>query len=178
MKLIAVLLGIQLSVALRVPAPVALKCTRGSFLSAAGLGLLIPPAAHAEIFSAAGDCTTEGICSKNAKTQLASYDVLLLEKTTEGLNEMSEGASGATLAGYEECKRLVALVLDLDWKSLEKAASKLDQSQGSTQMLVGGIKKKDPKTTAKAVLRIADDLDVLGYSSAGTGSPSSARDRE
>ena len=73
MKLVALLLGIQLSVGLRVAAPATLKCTRGSFLHAAGLSLLVPPAAHAEVFSSAGDCTGTGICSSNAKTQLASF---------------------------------------------------------------------------------------------------------
>lgn len=172
MKIVALLLGIQLSVALRLPGN--LKLTRGAFVNAAGLSLLIPPAAHAEMFSTAADCTGIGMCSGSAKTQLASYDAMLLKKTADELNEMSEGATGAKADGYAECKRLVSLVLELDWKALDDAAKKLDQELGSTQRLSNGIKKKDPKTTAKAVLEIAEDLDVIGYTSAGTGQPASA----
>lgn len=160
MKLIALLIGTQLSAALRVPAPGALKITRSSFIHAAGLGLLVPPAAQAEMFTTAADCTGIGMCSGAAKTQLASYDVMLLEKAKTEIGEMSEGATGAKASGFDECKRLVGLVLDLDWKSLDAAASKLDPSQGSTQRLSKGIKAKDPKITAKAVLEIAEDLDV------------------
>ena len=168
--LVALLVGIQLGSvrALKVP------LTRASFIQTAGLSLLTPPAAHAEMFTAAGDCTGVGMCSGSAKTSLAAYDEMLLKKTTEELNEMSEGASAAKTAGYDECKRLVNLVLELDWRSLDDAAKKLDQSLGSTQRLNTGIKKKDPKVTAKAVLEIAEDLDVSGYTSAGTGQPASA----
>lgn len=84
---------------------------------------------------------------------------------------MSVGASGAKLEGYNECKRLVGLVLELDWKSLESAAKKLDPSASSTKKLTAAIQKKDPKGSAKAVLAIAEDLDVAQYSSDGTGAP-------
>ena len=142
--------------------------------SAAGLGILAAaPAlpAHAELYTTAADCTGIGMCSGNAKVQLASYDVMLLKRSTDELNEMSEGASEGKKAGYEECKRLINLVLDLDWASLDAAAKKLDASLDSTKRLSKGIKAKDPKTVAKAVLEIAEDLDVSTFTSAGTGQP-------
>ena len=73
---------------------------------------------------------------------------------------MSQGASPAEVALYDECKRLVSLLLVLDWASLDAAAKKLDPSQGSTKRLTKGIQSKDPKISAKAVLEIAEDLDV------------------
>ena len=117
------------------------------------------------------------MCSGAAKTSLASYDVMLLKRSTDELNEMSEGAPAAKKAGYDECKRLINLVLDLDWKSLDTAAKQLDQSLGSTKRLSTGIQKKDPKTVAKAVLEIAEDLDVSSFTSAGTGQPATAPER-
>ena len=92
-------------------------------------------------------------------------------------SEMSEGAPAAQVAVYDECKRLVSLILELDWKSLDTAAQKLDQSRSSTKKLTAGIDKKDPKITAKAVLEIAEDLDVAAFTSAGTGTPASAPER-
>ena len=35
-----------------------------------------------------------------------------------------------------------------------------------------GVQKKDPKLSAKAVLDLADDLDVTAFTSAGSGQPS------
>ena len=84
---------------------------------------------------------------------------------------MSQGASPAEVALYDECKRLVTLLLVLDWASLEAAAKKLDPAQGSTKRLAAGIQKKDPKIAAKAVLELAEDLDVAAFTSAGTGQP-------
>lgn len=84
---------------------------------------------------------------------------------------MSQGASPAEVALYDECKRLVSLLLVLDWASLDAAAKKLDPSQGSTKRLTKGIQSKDPKISAKAVLEIAEDLDVSAFTSAGTGQP-------
>ena len=90
---------------------------------------------------------------------------------------MSEGAPADQVALYKECKRLVSLILELDWKSLKEAEQKLDQSRSSTKKLAAGIDKKDPKITAKAVLEIAEDLDVAAFPSAGPGPPASAPER-
>lgn len=93
----------------------------------------------------------------------------LLLSCARGRDEMIKASPPEKLAGYNECKRLIGLVLELDWKSLEKASKALDPSQSATKRLVTGIQKKDPKTAAKSVLEIAEDLDVSTFTSAGTG---------
>merc|ERR1712188_309724 len=113
--------------------------------------------ARAELYSSASECTGVGICSSNGYTQLAAYDEMLLKRTSDELKEMSEGASEAQLAVYDECQRLVALLLNLDWKGLDATVKKLDPSKSSTKKLATGVQKKDPKLSAKAVLELADD---------------------
>ena len=68
---------------------------------------------------------------------------------------MSQGASPAEVALYDECKRLVSLLLVLDWPSLEAAAKRLDPSKGSSKRLSAGIQKKDPKVGAMPSNRVS-----------------------
>ena len=55
--------------------------------------------------------------------------------------------------------------------SISGKKKKLDPEKDTTKRLVSGVQKQDPKITAKAVLDLADDLDVAAFSSAGTGQP-------
>ena len=63
------------------------QSTRRMFIQGAGLGLsagLARPA-FAELYTPADQCTSIGMCSSNAKTMLASYDAMLLQRTNEEL---------------------------------------------------------------------------------------------
>ena len=97
------------------------------------------------------------------KKELASYDALLLEKASEEISSMIEGTSGEKRSELEECKRLISLVLKLDWQQIAEATTKRDQSLGTTQKLNAAIKKQDPKVASRAILELAEDLDVAEY---------------
>jgi hypothetical protein len=97
------------------------------------------------------------------KKELASYDALLLEKASEEISSMIEGTSGEKRSELEECKRLISLVLKLDWQQIAEATKKRDQSLGTTQKLNAAIKKEDPKVASRAILELAEDLDVAEY---------------
>ena len=177
----ALLLVISQSVALRPavrpPGTSSVTTSRRSIIHAAGLSLVAPALpVHAELYSSASSCTAGAVCSGSGRTALAAYDEMLLKRTTEELTEMAADTP-AKKPVYDECQKLVDLVLQLDWKALEASAKGLDQSADSTKKLLAGIKKQDPKIAAKAVLDIADDLDVSQFTSAGTGSLPSAPNR-
>ena len=75
--------------ALRVP-PVAQQSTalssRRSALTAAAFSIVVPARTSArELYTAASDCTSTAVCTGNGKTQLASYDEMLLKRTTDEL---------------------------------------------------------------------------------------------
>ena len=76
---------------------------------------------------------------------------------------MIEGAAAEKRAGFEECKRLISALLELDWKSVDTAVKKLDPTLSTTQKLAAAVKKQDPKIASRAVLEIAEDLDVAPY---------------
>ena len=97
------------------------------------------------------------------KKELASYDELLLNKASDEISSMIEGTSGDKRAGLEECKRLISLLLVLDWQQIAEATKKRDQSLGTTQKLNAAIKKQDPKVASRAVLELAEDLEVAEY---------------
>jgi len=164
----AVTLPMQRTVSMNAPSVGVSRRSIISAASAAGLSLVALPV-HAELYSTAASCTASAVCTGTGKTNLAAYDLMLLNRASDELDEMIKDAPAEKMAGYKECKRLVGLVLDLDWKSLEAAAKTLDPSQSATKKLFLGIQKKDPKTAAKSVLEIAEDLDVSTFSSAGTG---------
>ena len=147
--------------------------SRGAFVRAAGLGLAAAalPAHASEMYTASTSCTDpRGMCSGSGKSALASYDQMLLARAKDELDEMSK-EEPSKAAVYDECKRLVALILDLDWPALQLAVKKLDPEKDTTKRLVSGVQKQDPKITAKAILDLADDLDVAAFSSAGSGQP-------
>ena len=165
-----------IAAALRMPIvdiPSGTSLSRGAFIQAASLSLAAAALpAHAAELSGGGKACTDprGMCSDAGKTQLAAYDQMLLSRAKDELSEMAAEVPSRA-AAYDECKRLVALTLDLDWSALGDAAKTYDPEKASTKKLIAGVQQKDPKATAKAVLDLADDLDVAAFSSAGTGQP-------
>lgn len=84
-----VLLSIPQLMALRPPIIIKADApsSRRSIMQAAALTLVAPalPAAAVEMYSSASSCVANAVCSSNGKTQLASYDEMLLKRTTEEL---------------------------------------------------------------------------------------------
>ena len=124
--------------------------------AASGLALAMQRPAFAVVVC---DGTTKSGC----KAELASYDALRLTKAKQQLDDMLEGASEGTRASLLECRRLMSLVLVYDWAALDVAAKQRDASLSTTKELVAAIKKQDPRTAAKVILELADDLEVERY---------------